>query len=500
MSNISKRTSSRRNEDYGPNDMVRLLHRSNIDLSSAQITQLWDYHNLLRQYNAQLNLTRIHNFTNMVLKLYVDSILPGRFMELPACLLDLGTGPGMPGIPLKIAYPEVKLILAESRGKRVEFLRLVISRLRIKDTTVVGKSITPAFETPVQGVITRAVENISQTLERVSGCLDCGGQAFFMKGPDCDAEVDQAKEKFRTQFRLSRQIDYQIPHTPHARRLIVFERLDQPLRYRKAAAMKQHGFRHIESEQNSIFKDVKRLLTGRGIKKQQMALVSGSKQVLEIMRDCPAQCRAWITAKDHSPPPEGTPDHVVWYQLADSLFKQIDTIGTDAPILLVAIDAFQQWAPSNGLPPGSAVLVPFQDPENVGTIIRSAVAFGIDNIILLSESANPYHPKALRASGGSVLKANLLEGPSLKEIPDNLQIFALSSKGKDIASVAFPETFAFLPGLEGQGLPPHLNKGTVAIPIKKTVESLNAATAAAIAFFVWADSREKRKNGNPASG
>ena len=60
---------------------------------------------MLRAANAELNLTRIHNFENMVLKHYVDSLLVLKFVELPSPLIDMGSGPGLPGIPLKIARP-----------------------------------------------------------------------------------------------------------------------------------------------------------------------------------------------------------------------------------------------------------------------------------------------------------------------------------------------------------------------------------------------------------
>ncbi len=477
---------------YGRDDMDRLLRQSDIIFSPDQLEQLWMYHSLLREYNPRLNLTRIHSFTNMVLKLYVDSILPGRLVDLPPSLMDLGSGPGMPGIPLKIAFPHMPMILAESRGKRVEFLNMVVDRLNLKDTVVVGKTITSAFDTPVQGVITRAVEDIGLTLERVSGCLDAGGRVIFMKGPECAHEVAAATEKFSSRFQLSRQIDYKIPHTSHDRRLIVFERTDEPLRQRKADAMNRHVSHTIESRQNNTFKDWKKLLSGRGIKKQQRALVSGSKQVAEVLRDFPGQCLAWIGAGHHPPPPPDAPVHVAWYQLTDALFKEIDVIGTDAPVLLVSIPPIRQWSVADGLPPGCSVMVPFQDPENVGALIRSAVAFGVDNVILLSESAHPFHPKALRASGGAVMNTTLYEGPALSEIPEGLPIMALSREGSDIAAIDFPSTFALLPGLEGQGLPRHLRGRALAVPIRDTVESLNAAIATAIALYVWSAKQKDR--------
>ena len=103
-------------------DMRALFLDCGIQLNPAQLKCLWMYHGLIREYNPVLNLTRIRNFKNMVLKLYVDSILPADMLDLPSPLLDLGTGAGMPGIPLKIYQPRLEVILAESREKRAERL------------------------------------------------------------------------------------------------------------------------------------------------------------------------------------------------------------------------------------------------------------------------------------------------------------------------------------------------------------------------------------------
>src|SRR6056297_1373798 len=152
-------------------DMAALMARCGIYLSGTQLQQLWSYHKLLREYNPKLNLTRIHNFANMVIKLYVDSLLPGRMVALPSPLLDIGTGPGMPGIPLKIAHPDTEVILAESRKHRAEFLEIAIKELSLKKVSVVGHGITPKFNRPAAGVITRAVESMDKTLSRIEGCL-----------------------------------------------------------------------------------------------------------------------------------------------------------------------------------------------------------------------------------------------------------------------------------------------------------------------------------------
>src|SRR5436309_11613179 len=116
----------------GRASLEAILKRCGIALSSDQIDRLWAHHRMLRAANAELNLTRIHNFENMVLKHYVDSLLVLKLEALPSPLMDMGSGPGLPGIPLKIARPELEMILAEPRGARADFLGEVCTRLALE--------------------------------------------------------------------------------------------------------------------------------------------------------------------------------------------------------------------------------------------------------------------------------------------------------------------------------------------------------------------------------
>ncbi|MGE5255468.1 MAG: 16S rRNA (guanine(527)-N(7))-methyltransferase RsmG, partial [Hyphomicrobiales bacterium] len=381
--------------------MEAIFRSCGIHLSPLQLRQFWAYHSLLRERNAELNLTRVHNFTNMVLKLYVDSLLPADMLELPSPLLDLGTGPGMPGIPIKIYRPSIDVILAESRGKRVDFLSQVVARLGLSGVRVVAGRISPRFEEPVGGVITRAVEPMDETLERVQGCLAADGRAIFMKGPRCGPEIERAGARFENEFALILDRPYTIPTTRHERRLLVYRRLDEPLYSRRTKAMNAHTVRTITSHQNPLFKDLKKLLTGRGIRKSGQALVSGSKTIAEYLARHPERCAAWLSREDQAPPPPQSPPHLRWIQLASALFDELDTFGTHIPMLQITLPEIRAWEPREGFETGCSVLIPFQDPENVGAAIRSAAAFGAVQVILLAESAHPFHPKSLRASGGA---------------------------------------------------------------------------------------------------
>src|SRR3954452_4738002 len=150
-----------------PKRLEELLSRSGIRLNREQLEQLWRYHNLIRKRNQDRELTRIIEFESMVIKHYVDCMIVGKFLTLPSPLLDIGTGAGFPGIPLKIRYPHLKLILAEPRPKRIEFLKEVIAELGLKNIEVFDhKVVSENFYQPVKGVITRAVEPIEKTLLR----------------------------------------------------------------------------------------------------------------------------------------------------------------------------------------------------------------------------------------------------------------------------------------------------------------------------------------------
>jgi 16S rRNA (guanine(527)-N(7))-methyltransferase RsmG len=464
-------------------DMGAILLDCGIQLDHRQLKCLWMYHGLLRDYNPILNLTRIRNFKNMVLKLYVDSLLPADMLDLPSPLLDLGTGPGMPGIPLKIYQPKLEIILAESREKRADFLRRAIDHIKLTGIRVVAGRITPRFEEPVAAVVTRAVETIERTLERISGCLDTNGRVIFMKGPHCDAEIAAASSGLGNTYALVVDRQYTIPHILHQRRLLVYRRMDEPLFRRRARATAAYAVRTISSGQNPLFKHCRKLLTGRGIRKLGQALVAGVKPVSETLAHAPERCEAWLSSDE--PPPVGGPTHLKWFRLSPALFRELDIFGTHSALLLITLPEIRPWEPLEGFPPGCSVLIPFQNPENVGAAVRSAAAFGASQVILLAESAHPFHPKALRASGGSALRLQLRQGPALDQLPANLPIIALSPGGDDIRQATFPSSFGLLTGMEGRGLPDDWRRRAVGIPISPAVESLNAAAAVAVALYEW---------------
>lgn len=206
--------------------MAKLLEQSQIRLNPQQLDLLWRYHNLIRKRNQDNELTRIVGFESMVIKHYVDCLIIGKFVSLPSPLVDVGTGAGFPGIPLKIRYPHLKIILAEPRPKRVHFLEEVIAELGLRHIEVFEhKVVSRSLTRPVKGVITRALEPIEKTILRTSGCLEPGGKLIFLKGPSVDPEIAEARARFKEEYQLVSDDSYSLPHTQHHRRLVVFERM-----------------------------------------------------------------------------------------------------------------------------------------------------------------------------------------------------------------------------------------------------------------------------------
>ncbi len=478
----------------GPHSLETILKRCGIGLDAAQLNLLWRYHQILRKANAELNLTRIHNFENMVLKHYVDSLLVLDFVELPAPLIDMGSGPGLPGIPLKIARPEVAMILAEPRGARAAFLRDVCAELGLKDVEIFAHKVGKDYPGQVGGVITRAVGPIAETLDRVAACLATGGRMIFMKGPECDQEIAEAAQTHAGLFRLAADHAYAIPGTDHRRRLVVYERLEGELSgehsrrsTREPAGAATFGgvIREITSDSNPTFQRCHDLLRGPGIRKHGEAIVSGTRVCSEVLDQFPAQVLGWLTRTQGPPPPQ---ESITWLRFSDPLFKQLDIVGTHAPLLLVTVPAIALWSDDDPWPDGCTLFVPFQDPENVGAVIRSAAAFGVAQVVLLREAAHPFHPRGIRAAGPALFQVPLRQGPSLEDLRvKNRPLIALDTSGTELGEAPFPDTFGLVVGVEGPGLPRHLRNGERRrITIEPGVESLNAATATAIALYVCA--------------
>ena len=103
-----------------------------ITLTDRQTEQLLSYYKILVEKNKYMNLTAITEFEDVIVKHFIDSLMICKLQEPTGKLIDVGTGAGFPGIPLKIVYPDLQVVLLDSLNKRVQFLNEVIEELSLE--------------------------------------------------------------------------------------------------------------------------------------------------------------------------------------------------------------------------------------------------------------------------------------------------------------------------------------------------------------------------------
>lgn len=147
--------------------LVALINETSLEVSDEQVALLIQYVELLNKWNKAYNLTSIRDPKDMVIKHLMDSLMVGPLLDGES-FIDVGTGPGLPGIPLAILYPERSFVLLDSLGKRITFLRQVVFQLKLENVTPVKARVEQYHpEQPFDGVLSRA---FSSLLDMVTWC------------------------------------------------------------------------------------------------------------------------------------------------------------------------------------------------------------------------------------------------------------------------------------------------------------------------------------------
>ncbi len=164
------------------NQLRALVKKSSLELTDLQIDQLVGYVKLLDKWNKAYNLTSVRDPRDMLVKHILDSLMNGPHLK-GNNFIDVGTGPGLPGIPLAIMYPERNFVLLDSLGKRITFLRQVIFELKLDNVTPVLSRVEKYQpDIPFDGVLSRAFASLVDMVTWCKHLVDNNGRFYALKG------------------------------------------------------------------------------------------------------------------------------------------------------------------------------------------------------------------------------------------------------------------------------------------------------------------------------
>ena len=210
------------------------LKEVSMELTEVQLNQFITYYEMLVEKNKVMNLTAITELEEVVEKHFVDSLMLVKAVDLEQAnykVLDLGTGAGFPGIPLKIAYPNLQIVLVDSLNKRVKFLEEVIEALELKDIVAIhGRAEDIAkkkeYREQFDYCVSRAVANLASLCELCMGYVKVGGYFVALKGPSVAEELKTAENAIRILGgELQGVINYSIPTTDLCHNLVVIKKV-----------------------------------------------------------------------------------------------------------------------------------------------------------------------------------------------------------------------------------------------------------------------------------
>lgn len=211
------------------------LEQINVRLNDKQKEQFHRYYELLVEWNKVMNLTGITEYDEVNEKHFVDSLAIAKVVDMEKIdtVMDIGTGAGFPGLPLKIAYPHLKVVLLDSLQKRVKFLNTVIGELGLDDIeTLHGRAEDFAKKTEYREqfdlCVSRAVANLSTLCEYCIPYIRVGGIFISYKSGTVDEEVDNSKKAIKVLGgKLDEVVKFQLPDTEISRAFVKIKKVEE---------------------------------------------------------------------------------------------------------------------------------------------------------------------------------------------------------------------------------------------------------------------------------
>ena len=213
--------------------LIKGIKELDIELTQDQKHKFSLYKDLLGEWNQKINITAITEDEEVDIKHFLDSLTPmvTDLFSGNKSVIDIGTGGGFPGVPLKIINPDLKVTLLDSLNKRIIFLDEVIAQLGLKNIVAIHGSaeelgITPQYREQYNICISRAVASLSLLSEYCIPFVKVGGHFISMKGPEVDEEIEESKRAISLLGgRIVQKKIITIPESDIVHSLIIIEKI-----------------------------------------------------------------------------------------------------------------------------------------------------------------------------------------------------------------------------------------------------------------------------------
>lgn len=224
------------------NSLIEKAKMLNIEITQEQAQQFYKYMQLLLEWNEKMNLTAITEPEEVILKHFIDSITIKQYMDKAETVLDIGTGAGFPGIPLKILGENKEFTLLDSLNKRIIFLQTVIDELKLSNIQAIHGRAEEFIKQKNKSegydiVVSRAVARLNVLLEYMLPFVKIGGKCICMKAFDIEEELNAAKKAIEILGGQIEKIDtITLPNSDIQRKIIIIKKVkNTPSKYPRKA-------------------------------------------------------------------------------------------------------------------------------------------------------------------------------------------------------------------------------------------------------------------------
>lgn len=209
-----------------------------IDINEKELEMFWKYKKLIMEWNDKINLTAITEDKEIILKHFIDSLTINKYIEKTDNIIDIGTGAGFPGIPIKIINKDNNIVLMDALNKRLNVLKDIIEKLKLeKIETLHGRAEeifkNEKYREKFDIATARAVSNMNVLVELMIPAIKVGGKCICMKGKNGAEELEESKRAIEIlggKIKTMEQII--LPESDLERTIIVIEKVKKtPLTY-----------------------------------------------------------------------------------------------------------------------------------------------------------------------------------------------------------------------------------------------------------------------------